>query len=782
MTGLPPNLGAAARAYLEAMPKGEIVAFPIHSLDCIGLPVWVVALFPDDPRFADIMPYGVGYGIDDEQAVLSSLGECMEMIGSVLTLPSAKRTRASWRDLVTVHGPHAAADPLTLGLPAGSPVGRDTRLDWVESRRLRDGATVLVPIDVVALNQKELAEDYVPFTTLITNGMGAGPNVDWAVGHGLLELLQRDGNGLLFKALDQGIVLDLPDPPPEAIAPILERFERAGIKAMPKFATDEFGLCNVYCVGHEMEGREPPLPIMLTACGEASHPDREHALIKAMCEFAASRVRKAFAHGPTSFVGRAAPRGYVERFIRQSGTGVYAQESRAFETMRDWSVRRPAEIRAWLAGTVHAVRGQKAFTDLPTTPAEGSRRAGVIAGERVEAAGLDVLYVDLTPPGWPVSVVKAITPGLEVETMSYARIGERNTRKLVERDDPLIRFGASTDTLKPVRLTPEAIARFGSQPLLDTERLASIVGTLYPLYREPRGASRGSCRSQGRGMSLRFAYNTNGCGSHRLAEALEMMAEGGLRRCRVDARPSSSRSLCRKLGARRAGAASPSRQAWLRIRHRDGCPFPARSARQARADSRHRRPGGPAEARRLPEARPSTSPPFSALKRCRFGPACRSSASTGRRRTVGLSRGLAKVVAYAERNGVVAAFEPEPGMLIETPAQWEALDVPGLALALDTGHCLVTQEIEPADAIRRWGSNLATVSIEDMKRGDHLHLPFGQGDMDVPSVLDALEAVGFDKLVCVELSRESPQADKAIPASIAWLRSCRVENGDRTAA
>ncbi len=51
-------------------------------------------------------------------------------------------------------------------------------------------------------------------------------------------------------------------------------------------------------------------------------------------------------------------------------------------------------------------------------------------------------------------------------------------------------------------------------------------------------------------------------------------------------------------------------------------------------------------------------------------------------------------------------------MLIETPAQWEALDVPGLALALDTGHCLVTQEIEPADAVRRWGARLGTVETD----------------------------------------------------------------------
>ncbi len=485
MTGLPEDLDDAGRAYVEAMPKGEIVAFPISPIDTIGLPVWIVALFPDDDRLADIMPYGVGYGTTDAQAALGALGECMEMVFPALTLPRMKRVAASWRDLAATHGADAVADPFTLGLPAGSPVDRDTRLDWVESRRARDGATVLVPIDVVALARKDLSAGYSPFTTLITNGMGAGPDRDWAMGHGLLELLQRDGNGLGFKALDRGIALDLPTPAPAAVTPILERFERAGIRVIPKFATDEFGLANVYCAGFERDGRDPPLPIMLTGCGEACHPDRERALAKCLCEFAASRARKAFAQGPAAVVDRIAPQGYVDRFLRQAGAGVGAQEGRAFEAMRDWSSRRPAEIRAWLADSVHAVNAKKPFADLPTTSANGSRDAGRMARARVEAAGIDVLNVDLSPPGAAVSVTKTIAPGLEVETMSYGRIGERNTRKLIERDDPLVVFGAPSETRKPIRLSPEALGRFERPPLLDIARLAEIVGPLYPLYREP---------------------------------------------------------------------------------------------------------------------------------------------------------------------------------------------------------------------------------------------------------------------------------------------------------
>jgi sugar phosphate isomerase/epimerase len=45
--------------------------------------------------------------------------------------------------------------------------------------------------------------------------------------------------------------------------------------------------------------------------------------------------------------------------------------------------------------------------------------------------------------------------------------------------------------------------------------------------------------------------------------------------------------------------------------------------------------------------------------------------------------------------------------------------------------------------------------------------------MDIPACLDALEAVGFPGLVCVELSRESHRADTMVPRSLDYLRSCR---------
>ncbi len=483
--GLPADLPDAARAYLDAFPAGEVVAFPLTPLDRTGLPVWVVALFPEDERLDGVMPYGVGYGVDEGQAILGALGEIAEMVQPTLALASARRTQGSWSELTRALGQASVADPLTLCLPAGSSVGRDTPLEWVEAVRARDGAVVLVPIELAGYSRKDLSPGYQPFTTLISNGMGAGPDVDWALGHGLLELLQRDGNGLLFRALDQGVVVEPPAEPSLAAQAALDAYASAGVQVTVKFATDEWGLCNLYCVGREAPGRTPPVAIMLTACGEACQPDRDTALEKALNEFAASRARKAFAHGPAALAERVAPPGYVARFVARSGSNAKTGEGRAFDAMADWTTRSADELAGWLASSVHAERSRKPFAELPTTPAADARQRGRIARERLEAGGMDPLYVDFSPPGRAIAVVKAITPGLEVETMSYHRIGERNMAKLIARDHPLIRFGQESDTLKPVRLTPQALERFGGQPLFDIALADAIVGPLYPLYREP---------------------------------------------------------------------------------------------------------------------------------------------------------------------------------------------------------------------------------------------------------------------------------------------------------
>jgi ribosomal protein S12 methylthiotransferase accessory factor len=71
--------------------------------------------------------------------------------------------------------------------------------------------------------------------------------------------------------------------------------------------------------------------------------------------------------------------------------------------------------------------------------------------------------------------VRAIVPGLEVETATYHRCGERNLRRLESR-------GLAGRGDVPAGARPLAGVRGG---WLATHRIDQLVGELYPLYREP---------------------------------------------------------------------------------------------------------------------------------------------------------------------------------------------------------------------------------------------------------------------------------------------------------
>ena len=270
-------------------------------------------------------------------------------------------------------------------------------------------------------------------------------------------------------------------------------------------------------------------------------------------------------------------------------------------------------------------------------------------------------------------------------------------------------------------------------------------------------------------MTLRFAYNTNGCANHRLDDALELMARAGYDGVALTLDfqhldpfaadwEAQARALKRRLGDLGFGSVIETGARYLLDPAQKHEPTLVTVAPEGRA----RRVAFLNRAVDIAAILGSEAVSFWA-----------GAPKPGVHREEAqrwLIDGLEQVVAHARAQDVVAAFEPEPGMLVETPAEWEALGFDGLTLALDTGHCLVTEDVDPADAVRRYAGRLGTVALEDMRRGVHVHLPFGEGDMDVPAVLRALAYIRFDRLVCVELSRESPQAHIAIPRSIAWLR------------
>ncbi len=467
-----------ADAFRATMPRNsEVTYFRIDGLDRIGVPVVQANLIlTGEPATT-----GYGYGLTEIEAQVGALGELCEEVHVGKWLATAPRVVASHAELARARGERAVADPLTLCLPAGGAYTPDMPLSWVEGRRWPSDEAVLVPREWVAAYPYQLREP-ARLITPITNGLGAGFDLPHAIAHGLMELLQRDGNVVTYRALDQGVAVDLDTEPEPPVAALLERLRGLGIDVMVKLACTDFGLSNLYVVGDDKGG--PRSPIQITSCGEASHPDRARALRKALLEFCGSRSRKAATHGPIDEVRKVMAPEYVDKQI--SVAVIEEEENRALEAMAEWVAQDAAELRRRLAPTVFSESRRVPFSDLPDTgpgPVADSEARLELLADRLAAEGLETIWVDVSPPDSPVKVVKTIVPGLEAETMSYGRIGWRGVRRLRERNDPLLLDGPH-EGARRVLLRPEDEARCGGPAWLDTAAADRMVAEVYPLYRE----------------------------------------------------------------------------------------------------------------------------------------------------------------------------------------------------------------------------------------------------------------------------------------------------------
>lgn len=143
-----------------------------------------------------------------------------------------------------------------------------------------------------------------------------------------------------------------------------------------------------------------------------------------------------------------------------------------------------------------------------------------------------------------------------------------------------------------------------------------------------------------------------------------------------------------------------------------------------------------------------------------------------------LAAGCAEVIDHAAARGVKLAFEPEPGMFIESFAQYERLlevaDAPHFGLTIDIGHVHCVEQEPIAGFLREWADRLFNIHIEDMCRGVHEHLRLGEGEIDFAPVMEALLEIGYAGGVHVELSRHSHMAPQVVQESYDFLHKFLV--------
>jgi L-ribulose-5-phosphate 3-epimerase len=134
-----------------------------------------------------------------------------------------------------------------------------------------------------------------------------------------------------------------------------------------------------------------------------------------------------------------------------------------------------------------------------------------------------------------------------------------------------------------------------------------------------------------------------------------------------------------------------------------------------------------------------------------------------------------KLSEYAATLNVRLAFEPEPGMFIDTMPKFEDLfhrvNHPNFGLTLDVGHlvCMGETPIEPI--LHQWKHVLWNLHLDDMNRGVHDHLIFGEGQVNFPSLLQSLKEISFDHIGSVELSRHSHDAVNTAKKSMIFFKT-----------
>jgi len=142
-----------------------------------------------------------------------------------------------------------------------------------------------------------------------------------------------------------------------------------------------------------------------------------------------------------------------------------------------------------------------------------------------------------------------------------------------------------------------------------------------------------------------------------------------------------------------------------------------------------------------------------------------------------LVEGTRRTLAACAEFGATLCFEPEPGMFIERPAGVVELkerlgaDGDALAMTLDVGHLLCTNDLPVGDVIRAHAAHIRHVHLDDIAEGVHEHRMFGEGELDLSETLGALGEIGFEGMAAVELSRDSHRGAAAAAQAMSELRS-----------
>ncbi|HLK45223.1 MAG TPA: TOMM precursor leader peptide-binding protein, partial [Acidimicrobiales bacterium] len=268
------------------------------------------------------------------------------------------------------------------------PFRADATMDWSPLWSLSQQRTRWLPTRLIYFACPPTEGRWAAFAD--SNGCAAGTSLEDATLQGFCELIERDSVALWWynRVRRPGIDLSTFDDP--YVGTVLAAYERLGREVWALDLTSDLGIPAVGAISRVADG---PQEDILIAFG--AHLDPKVALLRALGEMTQ------FIAGvhPTSVDGHELPRFDDPTFLRWCETATVANQP---YLLPDASVA-PLDGTRWQG---------LAADDL----ADDLRRCQ----ETVEAAGLELLVVNLTRPDVGLPVVKVVVPGLRHFWPRYA--------------------------------------------------------------------------------------------------------------------------------------------------------------------------------------------------------------------------------------------------------------------------------------------------------------------------------------------------------------------------
>jgi len=330
---------------------------------------------------AGAAPVHTGKGLTGDQARVSVLMEAIERYSAEIK----EEDRAKFKFESYKEGnSENKVEPSSLILSALSKVTPDSRIEWCEGYDLMAEEEVLLPANAV----------YHPYTTTRggrlfrsdSNGIASGNNLEEAIFHGMMEVIERDALSYAEIKKDAGkrIAIEEDD---GLIYELKERFNSQGIETHFWYIPTDVGFPTVV-----LALDSPEKDANLLVYGAGTHSDPRIAAIRAITEAAQSRLMR----------------------IVKGGSGITPVD---YETVKRMN-------RHWFEakdGDKDAVR----LSELPYLATDTIDGDIKIALERLRAIEKRVLVVDLTREEIGIPVVRVVIPGFEVYARNPERLGHR---------------------------------------------------------------------------------------------------------------------------------------------------------------------------------------------------------------------------------------------------------------------------------------------------------------------------------------------------------------------